>query len=229
MASRWIELKGLAIRLRKNGRSIKSINKELGIPLSTLSGWLRDVKLSEEQIKNLRDQHRKGLVKSRIFAAEWHREQKRKRQALALAQANQTFSTIESNNQVLELSLAMLYLGEGTKSQATALGSSDPMMLRFFLSALKRLYGIGPENCRFDLHLRMDQNSDDLKRYWSEALKAPISRFTYVSFDPRTKGRPTFEEYKGVCNIQCARIDIQRKLVYLYSLYCDKIIGEEGT
>jgi transposase-like protein len=43
-----------AIILRKRGLSYSDIKREMGINKSTLSGWLRDMPLSEERIKELR-------------------------------------------------------------------------------------------------------------------------------------------------------------------------------
>ena len=48
MRSKWFELKPDAIKLRKKGLSIREIELRLGIPRSTLSGWLKDIKLSDE-------------------------------------------------------------------------------------------------------------------------------------------------------------------------------------
>jgi len=69
----------------------------------------------------------------------------------------------------------------------------------------------------------MDQDADMLKEYWSKELKIPIERFKYVAFDKRSIGKPTYERYKGVCVITCGNIAIQRKLIYLYTLFCEKI------
>jgi predicted transcriptional regulator len=59
-----------AIKLRKRGRSIRDIEKILGIPRSTLSGWLRDVKLSKKQKERLHKKWLAALVKARLKANE---------------------------------------------------------------------------------------------------------------------------------------------------------------
>lgn len=79
MKSRWSELKPAAFRLRKGGFSIRDIEKRLGIPKSTLSGWLQKVELSEEQSKKLLARWRKALVKARKKAVQWHHAEKGKR------------------------------------------------------------------------------------------------------------------------------------------------------
>ena len=55
MKSRWFELKSKAVRLRKSGKSIRFIEGKLGIPKSTLSGWFKNIELSNKQKKVLKD------------------------------------------------------------------------------------------------------------------------------------------------------------------------------
>ena len=45
MQSKWFELKPTAVKLRRKGFSIGKIEYNLGIPRSTLSGWLKNIEL----------------------------------------------------------------------------------------------------------------------------------------------------------------------------------------
>ena len=63
MKSKWFEYKAQAIKSRRKGLSIKDINKKFGIPLSTLSGWLKDVELTNKQ---------KEILKGNIFTIVRH-------------------------------------------------------------------------------------------------------------------------------------------------------------
>ena len=118
----------------------------------------------------------------------------------------------------------MLYLGEGFKSQKTGMGNSNPIVLKFFLIIMRKLYNLNVDKISFNLHLRADQNPEIMKKFWSNELNVPIERFKNVSIDVRTKGKKTYPNYKGVCTINCANIAIQRKLVYLSNEFCNKII-----
>ena len=134
-----------------------------------------------------------------------------------------------TSREIFELSLAMLYLGEGFKKNSmTGLGNSDPLILKFFLVGITKLFNVDPTKIRYDLHLRADQNPIEMKKYWSKELGAPIERFTQVSIDQRTVGKPTYSDYKGVCVINCGAVAIQRKLVYLSRIFCEKIIELMG-
>lgn len=230
MRSRWYELKDDAVRLRKRGFSIRKIERRLGIPRSTLSGWFRNIKLSPKQKQKLSKDWKNSLVKARKKAVLWHNEQKQKRLDEAEKKALQVLKNINTDDSnIIELSLAMLYYGEGTKkTDETAIGNSDPLILKFFLAMLKNVYNLDVRKIRCELNLRADQDPEKMKRFWARTLKLPLSSFKRVYIDKRTEGSKTYPYYKGVCNIKCGNVAIQRKLVRISNLFCKKIIEDNS-
>ena len=224
MKSQWFESKQKAISLRKEGLSIREIEKLLLIPRSTLSGWLKEVELTEVQRTRLKQSSDLSLVKARVKASQWHRSQKEQRLQIAKVDAEFVLKEIEINDNTVELALAMLYLGEGAKSGTTAIGNSNPLIMKFFLTILIRKYKVDPSKIRFDLHIRHDQDPQEIKKYWSKELDVPLDSFKYVVADKRTVGKVSYPHYKGVCIINCGNVAIQRKLIYLYNLFCQKVI-----
>jgi hypothetical protein len=53
MNSKWYHLKSSAVQMRKSGKSLPFIHKELGIPKSTLSYLFKNVTLSKRQKEQL--------------------------------------------------------------------------------------------------------------------------------------------------------------------------------
>ncbi|PIR85888.1 hypothetical protein COU14_01835 [Candidatus Kaiserbacteria bacterium CG10_big_fil_rev_8_21_14_0_10_44_10] len=223
--SKYESLKPSAIKLRKQGLSIPEIEKRTGIPRSNLSGWLKTVPLTNKQKQKLHDNWTKALVTARKGAVKWHNEQKRLRLKKAHEEALETLDKINQDDRAtLELALAILYLGEGTKRKVeTSLPNSDPSILRFFIAATSKLYGLERTQFYAVLYLRYDQDVEETIKYWSRALGLPISAFKRVNRDKRTAGTKTYATYKGVCNVHCGSVAIQRKLVYLANAYLDKI------
>ena len=220
-------LKSKAINLRQQGSSIREIEIRLRIARSTLSYWFRDIELSTQQHEQLLKKWKSALVSAREKAAVWHSEQKKKRILLAENQARETMARLDSNSHTLELALAILYLGEGGKSpKGLVLGNSNVDILKFFVATLKTLYKVGGEKLRCELHLRADQNPKKEIGYWSKELKIPKKRFQRSYLDKRTSGKKTFPSYHGVCVVAYDNLAIQRKLMYLYQLYCQKIIQQ---
>jgi hypothetical protein len=223
MKSKWFHLKEEAIALRKIGTSMTVIERKLGIPRSTLSGWFKDIELSEDQRTKLMRNRHDGWARARVKAVESHQASKALRLLKAERDAKAVLERLEVNNDLLDLAFAMLYFGEGAKSGTTSIASSDPMILKFVLAVLARNYNVTSDQIRCDLHLRMDQDEFALKDYWSKVLNLPLSAFRYAAFDKRSAGKKTYDHYKGVCVISCGNIAIQRKLVYLYKLFCERI------
>lgn len=230
MKSKWFHLKNQAIKLRKKGKSIRDIEIILKIPRSTLSGWLRGIKLTQKQKNILKRKWEKALVKARGMSVIWHNKQKEERLKTAENDARKLLSFIDLNDKkIIELALAMIYLGEGSKTKdGTAIGNSDPIILRFFVTLLQDIFNINVHKIGCNLHLRADQDPIALKKYWSKELGLPLTNFKGVSIDKRTVGKPTYSHYKGVCVVYCGNIAIQRKLVYLSKVFCEEVSRKFG-
>lgn len=225
MISKWYELKPKAVDLRKKGISIIKIEKNLGIPRSTLSGWFKTIKLSDKQKNKLLNDGLKALAKARKKAVIWHNTQKEKRLKQAKHEAISILNKIDiTNPYILELTLAVLYLGEGSKKNIeTAMGSSDPLILKFFLAILQKIYKLDIGKIRCELNLRADQNPEITKKFWSKILKLPLSNFKGSHLDKRTIGSSTYKDYKGVCQVRYGSAAIQRRLIYLGNMFFKKI------
>lgn len=129
------------------------------------------------------------------------------------------------NKYVLELALAMLYLGEGTKrADETSMGNTDPAVLKTFIWILKNIYNADVTKFRCELYLRADQNPSNMKKFWATELGVPIENFKYVHLDKRTRGSRTYSYYKGVCMVRYGNAAIKRKLLNISKGFCEKLI-----
>lgn len=225
MVSKYSHLYPKAVDMRKRGTSLRDIERDLGIPKSTLSGWLRSVHITPSQKKKLLGDKAKGLMKARELAAIKNRSLKVERLRLIEEEMQRVFNSIPSGKAVWELALAMLYLGEGSKTRELGLGNSNPVIVRFYIDALEKIYGLDRKSLRADLHLRADQDEANMRRYWSKVTGIPLRRFTYAVRDKRTAGKPTYEQYKGVCYIAGGGLEIQRRLGYLATVFLRDMRG----
>ncbi len=182
--------------------------------------------MSKRQNLVLEQNWKNGLIRARKKAVFWHNRGKIGRIKNAERQADKILSGINfSDKCLLEVTLAMLYLGEGFKKNSdTGIGNSDPLILKFFVTVLLKIYGVDKNKITCYLHLRADQDPVKMKKYWAQKLSLPLSAFKKASLDQRTKGIPTYPYYKGVCIVRCGHVAVQRKLVYLSRKYCEKVI-----
>jgi hypothetical protein len=215
MVSRWYELKSEAIKMRENGISIREVEKRLKIPRSTLSGWFKNIKLTEDQKIKLDKNWRNALNQARGKAILWHNKQKEMRIIEAQNEALETLSKIDINDKyILELALAMLYLGEGAKTQTTSMANSNPLIVKFFIKSLEKVFRVDKNSLKFELHLRSNQNEIEAIKYWSKELGVNKNAISFIK-DKRVAKTATYTNYKGVCVAICGRIAIQRRIVHL--------------
>jgi len=125
----------------------------------------------------------------------------------------------------LELALAILYLGEGTKkSSGFRMSNSDPMILKTAIEILRQIYGIDRQKIKCGLNLRADQDPQKLKQFWAKELDVPMSNFTYIFVDKRTAPTKTYPSYKGVCMIRTGTVATKERLMEVAVRFCKKII-----
>ncbi len=222
MESKWSKHKAEAILLRKQGKSLPYVHTTLGIPKSTLSYWFKDVTLTDKQKLRLHTNWKNGLVKARSAAVVWHNNGKRERLQMAERQAIDLLEKIDVRNlHITELALALLYLGEGTKAkEETGMGSSDPVILKFFIYCLRNIYDVPEDKIKYELHLRADQNPEKMMLFWAKELGVKKANFSKPYLDQRTVGTTTYDTYNGVCLVRCGQVAIQRKLVYIAKHFC---------
>lgn len=225
MSSRWLKYKERAIVLRKRSFSIRQIEKKFGIPRSTLSGWFKKVQLTKCQQDSLFKKWQYALTKAREKASEWHRQEKQKRLQRAKREAIMVVDNLNLQDvAVLELAIAMLYFGEGTKKVlGVRMSNSNPQLLKMFITLLVWIYKIDINKIKCGINLRADQKPIAIKKFWSQQLSLPLKNFTYVFVDKRSAASKTYPDYKGVCMVRYGNVAIKRRLEAIADEFCKKV------
>src|ERR1035437_3910660 len=109
-----LELKLKARKLRREGLSIKNIERKLGVSRSSVSLWVRDVVLSASQIKKLYADKITGSLKGNYIASKNKIERTRKLVEKATKEGEKEIGNLSSRD-VFIAGVAM-YFAEGTKS-----------------------------------------------------------------------------------------------------------------
>jgi len=213
MKSRFYSLKQTVIKLRRSGKTYGEIIRitKHDIPKSTLSDWCSKIYLNSEQRKlidkKVRDNCKKGMEVA------WQINKKRREEYLkSIASRNKHLVKIFKNKDVGKIALAMLYLGEGSKSlgrSSLRFGNSDPFVIDLFLNLLRKCYTVDEKKFRCTVLCRADQNINNLEKFWLEVTKISKLQFYKTRIDARTIGKPSLKlDYKGVCVIDYFSADI---------------------
>lgn len=218
-------LQDQVIELRKQGKTYGEIQKLLGkrIAKSTLSFWCQHVPLPPEYEKRVNELIFNGLTKSRASALA-KKQQVREEKHQQLVHDYAFVKDLLKDKNTALVALAMLCLGEASKSNNLYLGSSDKRIIHLFLELLKRCIDFHPEKLRCTIQCRADQNIVELEAYWMKITGIPKRQFYKTRIDPRTVGKPTLNEnYKGVLKVDYFDSQVQKMLLVLYNLLAESI------
>jgi len=218
-------LKNKAISLRKLGFTYTTINRRLGVPKATMSGWFKGLLLNEKAQNLLMDRRRKHLEEVRVKALKVLKSKRDDAQTDLVNKVTKEYKNLVLDKRAKELLLVTLYLGEGFKNRSIlGLGNANPKIVQFYLNLLKDVYKIDNNKFRCFLHLRMDQKADDEVEYWSNELKLPKSIFRKTQFDRRTSGSKTWEGYHGVCTVCYYDAKLEKRVTFLQQ-YLLQLLG----
>ncbi len=212
--------KNKAIYLRLHGNTYSEINSSLSkkIPKSTLSVWFKDLKFTKLQRQTLKNNVLNKIKRSQKIAVKIVKQNRIKRLNKLKTKNEHLLPLINLSTQKMMLSI--LYLGEGSKSkssQSLNLGSTNPKIIKLYLTLLTNCFEIDKSKFRVRIQCRADQKVKQLESYWQNITKIPRKQFYPTYIDKRTIGKPTLKtDYKGVCVITYFDRSIQFELEFLY-------------
>lgn len=211
-----------ALELRKSGFTYSEITKLLrkNIPKSTLSGWCKNISLAAESKLRIKNKILCNAAKARVLALKTN-QIKRKKYLESVEKRVSYLKDSLKNKNIAKISLAMLYLGEGSKCTQGSLmfGNSNSKIIKLFLKLLRYCYNIDENKFRCTLQCRADQNIKNLENFWSNMTRIPLNKFYAAKIDSRTIGKKTKKnDYKGVCRIDYFSADIYNELTKINEL-----------
>lgn len=178
-----------AQNLRKRGFSYSEIQKLVPVPKSTLSLWLRGVKMRPLMRKRL-EEHRLSVIRD---LAKRRKEERTERVRGIKNSAMRDIKEISKRE--LWLMGLMLYwaVGNHERDDRPSLGvrfsNSDPRLIKLFLEWLTTIGGITRKEIAFDIFIHRDKKRPirDVITYWSKVTGSPSNYFSHVYFLRRSK------------------------------------------
>ncbi len=206
--------KETAFKLRMGGRSYGEITQALGIPKSTLSGWLSDLVISDEARNRIESRTRKKSIAGLI---------KRNRNQTKLAQIRAKEIRKEAASEISALSKrellitgAALYWAEGYKKpiirngkevthHVVSLTNADPVLVKIFLRFLREYCETPEGKIKVSLRIFPHQNRAMLQEYWQKETKVLPQNFQKISYtiSKSSMGKRPFNQLKyGVLQVR---------------------------
>ena len=205
-----------ARELRHLGLSLGEISCKMALPKNTISGWVQDAELSQEQKLRLKTKEIISIYKARKLATKACKKKASDKRSKILTESTKYSKLPYHDENIGRIVCAILYLCEGSKHPATdfvSFGNSDPGLIKLFLRLLRNNFDIDESKFRCRVMHRADQNPYELMAFWSEATNIPLTKFYRSYFDKRTKNKPTQKlGYKGVCAVYYLNSLLQYRL-----------------
>ena len=188
-----------AIRLRKSGKSYGEIRKKIKVSKSSLTLWLRDIRLTEAQ-------------QERIYV------ELKQKNAYRMAKANQRKRREETKKTIKEakkealhrlknplfLAGLMLYWAEGEKSderEMVKFSNSDPRMIKLIMRWFRKECKVSEDKFRVTVFIHKLFCREDVEEYWSRITNIPFSQFYKTQIKPTSLGHRRNKLYNGTCAI----------------------------
>jgi hypothetical protein len=149
------------------GTPIKEIAKELGVSVSSVSLWTRDIELTPQQVQR---NVARGRAKSVVTWTKRHQARRASFQNEGRERARQ--------HDPLHMAGCMLYWAEGSKERnRVRLTNSDPNMLRFFRDFLVACFDVDPRRFTLSLNVYLGNGLtiEAIESWWTKKLAIPRS------------------------------------------------------
>ena len=175
--------------LRKKGMSLNEIVRELSVSKASISLWVRDIELSEQQ-KNKISAHGRSvesIEKRRVNRI----NNTLKRHRIIIDAAKENISSL--SKQELLLVGTALYWGEGGKTNKgmARISNSDPEVIRFMMRFFHEIFDVPSKKFRGHVHTFSHLNAEKAELYWSKVSGIPRGQFykTYSKPSIASKGK----------------------------------------
>lgn len=201
-------LKAKAIELRKKGLSYGDIKKKINVSKGTLSFWLKDVLLTEEQRAKL-------YTKQVSILSRGPQSQKERR----LREVNKILGEAEKeikiplSEETFRLFGAALYWAEGRKSRDFEITNSDPNLIILIVKWFCKVFGILPDRLSARLNIYPQQNDLEIKKFWADLTEIPLKNFGKSYVKPLNKNYKKNNLYYGTIKIRVQKgIDMRHRV-----------------
>lgn len=196
-----------AIQLREEGKSYSEIKNAVNVSKSTLSRWLKDVELTEEQkvrLSSLQATAYLSAKKKRVVSLEHHEKIKEKagEEAFKLAK-NQFF-----------VAGLMLYWAEGSKNIGSVqFSNSDPVMIKIMMRWFRQFCAVPESKFRIGLIIHSLHIKEDCLSFWQKVTSVPLKQFHRPYVKPSTLSNRKNKLYEGTCKIVIHNRDLLSKII----------------
>ena len=205
-------LREKAIQLRLQGKTYGQIKRELGLAKSTLSDWLRNLPLDQEQIKLLaKNKELAKDIRIEIFRTTFKNKRLKKLKSVLEKQSKEL---LPLSKKELFLAGIFLYWGEGDKKHGRiSISNTDPRVVKFSLYWMIKILKIPKNVIKANLHLYKDMNVQEAIEFWSQELNLPKEQFRKPYIKKTNREGLTYKSFgHGTCRLYAGSVQLSEQV-----------------
>ena len=220
-----LEDKTKAIKLRIQGRTYREIRTAIpNLSKSTLSGWLKNFRLTPGQKAKLEQNIYKIGCDARMKAGWTKRQIKQKKIESIFMKSTSEYQELADNR--LFLTGLVLYWGEGNKkTEMFQFTNSDPQAISVMMKWLIEICQIPKEKIKIRLYIHTIYAHENCEEFWSKVVKIPTDKFSKTIYKPTIHRKKKNPAYKGCVQLRVLKTDFYWKVMgWLRAITKDNIL-----
>lgn len=208
-----LEDKKLSIELRRQGKTYSEIRAIIpNLPRGTLSGWLRNVKLTKEEETRLK-KHLQEIISNAWVKSAWtKKKEKQKRIKKIIEEAKKEYPLL-SKNPLFLIGLTLYWAEGGKKQEVFQFSNSDPYAVKAILKWLIKICKIPKERIKFRIFIHKIYAHENCEEFWSNVTGIPITNFQKTIYKPTLHKLKKNLEYKGCVQIRVSKSEFFWKIM----------------
>ena len=208
-----LELQSKARMLRRQGLSIKEIQKKLKVSRSSVSIWVRDVKLTRKQVERLYVNKKTGALKGSIIAARNKIEKRERLIRKFMKEGKREIGELSKRDRFV-IGVALYFSEGGKRDGDLQFCNSDPRAIGFMVRWFREFCEVPEEKFRGSLYLHSNLDERKAKQFWNRLTGIPLSQFgkTYVVKNNPKRLRKVKHPY-GVFRLRISDTNLHRKII----------------
>lgn len=216
-----VQEKEKAIKLRRKGYSYKEILKEVPIAKSTLSNWIKELPLTQEEKISLKKRKDSNISRGRIKAASTLRKNRLFREQQIFKQAQKEFK-IFSKDELFNVGIALYWAEGGKRNKYFSFSNSDVDMMKVMVEWSQRFLNINNKEIKAQLYIHRPFAHDRHEEYWSKHLNIPMNLFNKTIYKPTNRLIKKRPQYRGVLRISIFKKEFLLKTKFWINMMVDK-------
>jgi hypothetical protein len=210
---RRLKDKKLAIELRRQGKTYSEIRAIIpNLSKSTLSEWLKNVKLTKEEEIRLKKRLREKISKAWVKAVWTKKKQKEERIKKVLKEASREYILL-SKNPLFRLGVVLYWAEGGRKREMFQFSNSDPRIIKAMMRWLTKICKIPKEKIKFRIYIHKIYARENCEEFWSKITGIPVSKFYETIYKPTPHRLKKNPNYKGCAQIRILKTDFYWKVM----------------